>query len=417
MASPPYYPPTSQPSSRKRPSLNPLIPPSSNPNLNVAKRRKTSQAPSASSATHPLRQTSFPQDDAISFSARSAARSPSIDDIGSVAGSSVAGGTGSLKGTGRGSRPKKGRGKGGAGDGASVAGSKSGQGQQAQDGEEEEDEGEEEGGLVEGEGVVDKEAERKNLAILVESFTADQAERYDLFKRTKLKKEVVRRITNQTLSQSVPPSVITTINGYTKVFIGELIEMARSVQEQRQNFMLSEVTKAKDESKLETKAKDTQSAQSTQATNSTTETQAQKQDAKNTSITTETPTSNPRDPEQTSAALPPPEDQTETQDQQPNNQDSTTDRPLSSGSTIPDSQPHPPPKSEEQLAAEKEAKRKEEIEKERSRGPLLPEHFREALRRYKKNGEGGGVGFAGLSLELGVDGAGSARLGGKRLFR
>ena len=50
-------------------------------------------------------------------------------------------------------------------------------------------------------------------------------------------------------------------------------------------------------------------------------------------------------------------------------------------------------------------------------GPLTPDHIREALRRYKRNGEGGGSGFAGLSLELGLPGAAVARLGGKRLFR
>lgn len=50
-------------------------------------------------------------------------------------------------------------------------------------------------------------------------------------------------------------------------------------------------------------------------------------------------------------------------------------------------------------------------------GPLLPDHFREALRRYKRDGESGGTGLAGVSVGLGLQGAGSARLGGRRLFR
>ena len=50
-------------------------------------------------------------------------------------------------------------------------------------------------------------------------------------------------------------------------------------------------------------------------------------------------------------------------------------------------------------------------------GPLLPDHFREALRRYKRDGEGGGTGLAGISVGLGTPGIGSARLGGKRLFK
>ena len=37
---------------------------------------------------------------------------------------------------------------------------------------------------------------------------------------------------------------------------------------------------------------------------------------------------------------------------------------------------------------------------ERDRGPLTPDHLREALRRYKKDREGGGAGFMGMSLML-----------------
>jgi transcription initiation factor TFIID subunit 11 len=56
------------------------------------------------------------------------------------------------------------------------------------------------------------------------------------------------------------------------------------------------------------------------------------------------------------------------------------------------------------------------------RGGLLPDHLREALRRYRANGEGGGVGFEGLSHPLlGSHGskvwANGDSAGGKRLFK
>ena len=55
------------------------------------------------------------------------------------------------------------------------------------------------------------------------------------------------------------------------------------------------------------------------------------------------------------------------------------------------------------------------------RGQLLPSHLREALRRYKRDAEGRGVGFSGLSMgNLGIRGAftwNSGSVGGKRLFR
>ena len=56
--------------------------------------------------------------------------------------------------------------------------------------------------------------------------------------------------------------------------------------------------------------------------------------------------------------------------------------------------------------------------------PLLPDHIREALRRYKKDKEGGGAGLKALSLSgMGV-GAGASpggrfptATGGRRIFR
>ena len=50
-------------------------------------------------------------------------------------------------------------------------------------------------------------------------------------------------------------------------------------------------------------------------------------------------------------------------------------------------------------------------------GPLQPDHVREALRRDRRDGEGGGTGAAAMSLGLGIPGSGAARLGGRRLFR
>lgn len=158
--------------------------------------------------------------------------------------------------------------------------------------------------------------------MLMEAFNEDQEERYAAYRRVKLKKEVVRRIVNQTLSQSVPASIVTTINGFTKVFIGDLIETARDVQ--------GEWLAAK---ALMEKKRDANGAG--EQTNGTSES-----------------TANTKNPMQVD---------------------------------------------------------------ERDRGPLTPDHLREALRRYKKDREGGSVGFQGLSIQ-GVDVAAS-RNGGRRLFR
>jgi transcription initiation factor TFIID subunit 11 len=72
----------------------------------------------------------------------------------------------------------------------------------------------------------------RSCRLLVDAFNPMQSARYDLFKRTKLRKESLRRIVNHALSQSVPAGVVTTVNGFTKVFVGEIVEKARTVQTQ-----------------------------------------------------------------------------------------------------------------------------------------------------------------------------------------
>lgn len=152
---------------------------------------------------------------------------------------------------------------------------------------------------------------------------------------------------NQTVSQSVPPAVITTINGYTKTFVGTLIERAREVQQQW--------------AALETPP--------------------------------QTPPKIPIDP-------------TDFYGQSLNDNIFTAE---SSGDAFADLT----------TAAQSGGKQAEKASAPGSRdlGPLLPDHFREALRRYKRDGEGGGTGLTGVSVGLGLPGSGSARIGGRRLFR
>ena len=186
-----------------------------------------------------------------------------------------------------------------------------------------------------------------------------------MLRRCKLKKEVVRKvcivacaqvnpvelrlpqIVNQTVSQSLPAPVITTINGYTKVFVGTLVERAREVQQQW--------------AALETPP--------------------------------DTPPKVPIDP-------------TDFHQENPNNEIFAAHE--TSGNAF----------SDLTIAAEQNrpAERKK-VEAPKDLGPLLPDHFREALRRYKRDGEGGGTGLAGGSVGLGIPGVGAARLGGKRLFK
>jgi len=176
-----------------------------------------------------------------------------------------------------------------------------------------------------------------------------QSERYDLFKRAKLRKESLRRIVNHALSQSVPASVVTTVNGFTKVFAGEIVEKARTVQ--------AEWAAAHDQA-MRAEFEAEEAASSTHNPNST---------------------SSPVPGDHISAS--------------PSLQQQTRLRPRREF--------RPPPNPH--------------------KGQLLPAHLREALRRSKRDGEGGGVGFSGMSMDnLGVKGSvtwSSGTVGGRRLFR
>ena len=175
-----------------------------------------------------------------------------------------------------------------------------------------------------------------------------QFERYVASPAMAIRSRIISRpaqITNQTVSQSVPPNVITTINGYTKTFIGILIERAREVQEQWASL--------------------------------------------------ETPPSTPPKV---------PIDATDFSSQNPNNDIFQAASPMDAVDQL----------SHAATANEQQAAQKP---KQPDLGPLLPDHFREALRRHKRDGEGGGTGLQGVSTGLGLPGSGSARLGGRRLFR
>ncbi len=132
---------------------------------------------------------------------------------------------------------------------------------------------------------------------------------------------------NQTLSQSVPQSIITTVNGYTKIFIGELIDRARDVQDE---WLAASPT---------------------------------------------LPTGGPN----------------------------VGNLAVEASTSAASGNPH------------QEGHTDVNVVHERDRGPLTPDHLREALRRYKKDRDGGGVGFQGLSLQ--GKQAVAFRAGGKRLFR
>lgn len=191
--------------------------------------------------------------------------------------------------------------------------------------------------------------------------------------------------------------MVTTVNGFTKVFAGEIVEKARTVQNEwadahdlaaREAFEAEEAAADKAaQARAEAAA-----ARSKPATPTPSGTPAPTPgaDALNNGIK--------REPSDTNLTASPAHG--------------------NNVSPSPSKKPHLPAASS---PIPQRPRREFRLPANPHRGQLLPSHLREAVRRIKRDGEGGGVGYSGLSMEnLGVRGAftwNSGSVGGRRLFR
>ncbi|KAL9048673.1 MAG: hypothetical protein Q9162_007601 [Coniocarpon cinnabarinum] len=355
------------------------------PSVQIPTQNKRRKPSSVTSASHPLRQTSFPPpengiaDGDGSPSAQRASFSPSVSSVGG-------------RGRGRKRRPGVTRSTTAAGtakdgDERSVGPNSSqaadGPGREEEEGDEDEDEGMgADDTMLEGGALMSDAAKKQDQeyqAMLQDAFTPDQNERYIAWRRVKLKPSTLRRLVNQTLSQSVQPNIITAINGFTKVFISELVERARDVQAE---WLIAEKT-SKDSKPSESSSSRPASQRSDGVSNGVNGAAAKQSESQPTSPAGIT------SPSGQGASL-----QNPAQDSQ--SLDATQD-------------------AGHQESQERSEKKGVLDVDEPSRGPLTPDHLREALRRYKKDREGGSAGFQGMSM-LGREMTAS-RSGGKRLFR
>ncbi|KAJ7099447.1 hTAFII28-like protein conserved region-domain-containing protein [Mycena belliarum] len=74
---------------------------------------------------------------------------------------------------------------------------------------------------------------RDNLKVLMENLTPVQYERFEAYRRAALSKQSVRKVIQQTVGAQVSVQVAQIVAGFSKVFVGEMVEKARAVQERR----------------------------------------------------------------------------------------------------------------------------------------------------------------------------------------
>ena len=240
-----------------------------------------------------------------------------------------------------------------------------------------------------------------------------------MFKRVKLKESVLKRIVNQIVSQSVTKVPLIAINAYTKYFAGEIVERAREVQQEyaeAHDRILEEKWRQHYEEEREKKQKGSKTlTNGTQSTPNANGNTMGNNNAGSPNIKTEQSNSPPATAPD---AASPEVDSVVT---------ANTERPKDSEQPRHDSSrsPSPPPSlSTRKLPPPSHPSTSLSGFENPHRGGLLPDHLREALRRYKQDGEGGGVGFDGSSAPgLGTRGRQSWKVGGtfggggRRLFK
>jgi len=323
---------------------------------------------------HPLRQTSFPANGDAHAYAGASARS----ETGSIANSTFSLTSNNTRAPPRGrGRPRKslqvteddarnardggsttGRGpKGDSQNKSVVSAARSNGGRHEDDEPEDEDEDEEE--VLEGDDAQANEQKRmdEKLNVLQMQLTKTQADRWSSLRGAALSSKAVKRIVNQTVSQSVTEICVKYVQWASKAFATEIVERAREVQAECAAAMEVGVEREREVRVRALKKKEK-------------ELEAKEQ--------MEGPEGGAGLSEQERQAI--------------------------------------------QTDIKRLRKEAEEYIPNKHKGGLLPDHLREALRRYKADGDGGGFGFDGLSHPLlGVQGAVAWRVGdgatGQRLFR
>lgn len=245
---------------------------------------------------------------------------------------------------------------------------------------------------------MDREKQRRTL--FRETVPPAHQNRYDAFNKAKLRTQDIRRLVNATLSQSVPPGVTIVVGAYTKMFAGLLIEAAREVQAE---WMATEVNRPDEvENQAYKRLRLTQPTEPDSVVDVESEAEVEakvdikKEEDLDSADREELPDSNT-----TTGA--------DDQDSRPGDTQPSSDSKTTIKAANAEDQ------SFDDSVVQPGAWGISKYVNELDRGPLLPDHLREALRRYKKSRSGGSVGFTGLSLQ-GREVA-APRMGGRRLFK
>ncbi|KAI9346306.1 transcription initiation factor TFIID subunit 11 [Pilaira anomala] len=68
--------------------------------------------------------------------------------------------------------------------------------------------------------------------LLLENFSTDQLQRYEAYRRSALNRTNVKRLVSQVLNQQISQTMAFVVAGFSKVYVGEIVEKAREIMEE-----------------------------------------------------------------------------------------------------------------------------------------------------------------------------------------
>lgn len=111
--------------------------------------------------------------------------------------------------------------------------------------DDDDDDGEEFGGVTSQDAHASSEAQdREKLRLLLANFSESQMSRYEAFRRANLNRTGIKKLANAVLNQSITANVAVTLSGLAKVFVGELVEKAREVEQRMDREFLKQQKEA-----------------------------------------------------------------------------------------------------------------------------------------------------------------------------
>jgi transcription initiation factor TFIID subunit 11 len=81
------------------------------------------------------------------------------------------------------------------------------------------------------ESKIQQKENRERIQLIIDSMNEEELLRYETFRRSGFQKNNIRKLVTSIIGQACNPNFIISISGVAKVFVGELVDAAKEVQD------------------------------------------------------------------------------------------------------------------------------------------------------------------------------------------